>query len=311
MVMKRVPWVVGAAGLSACGGPKECVPGDASSGPSDQACEEVQGREKPLCLAPVRLSAMVFNLDSKAGIAEAEVMATDATGAPAGKAVRTAADGTYTLRIPTARTDDEGTITGRSVRLRAQAKDFYPFPSGSRVSLPIDTSGAAQKDGACPWIVASPLTDVGLAPVPSGQRGRPSIAGTVELSADLKSVLPVLESGSSAGQSTLVSDDGRFTLFSVAGGSYKLSAYSQGVNDVPVDVQVQSTDVTGVELKKKAGATATLSGSVQLDEKATVSVPYAGPALTSGQYDQWRVTAMRNGNPTSMTEELRGLFRVR
>lgn len=460
-MLKRVLWVLVVGGLAACGGPKECVLGDASSCPSDQACEAVQGREQPLCFAPVTLAGKVFNLDTQAGIADAEVMATDANGAPAGNAVRTAADGTYALRIPTARTDDKGTIVGRSVKLRAQAKDFFPFPSGSRVSLPIDTGGAAQKDGAGPWLVASPLTDVGLAPVPAGQAGRPSISGTVELSAAQKSVLLVLESGSVAGQSTLVSGDGHFTIFNVAGGGYKLNAYSQGVNYAPVDVQVQSADVTGIEVKKTAGGTATLSGSVQLvagannagtsvvmvvestfietlgrgevppglrapepgvapnvtgawtisgipdgkyvvlaafendgnvrdpdpgisgtqivhltvvngsvtaspqfkvtgavglvgpgrdtvedvtatptftwetysnadayelqvfdalgvevwktaiGDKATVTMAYGGPALTVGQYYQWRVTAMRRGAPTSMTEELRGLFRVK
>ena len=47
-----------------------------------------------------------------------------------------------------------------------------------------------------------------------------------------------------------------------------------------------------------------------LASKDMVTTTYAGPALTSGQYYQWRVTAFRRGAPTSMTEELRGLFRV-
>jgi hypothetical protein len=448
------------AGVS-CGGPKECVPGDESSCPPDQACEAVQGRDKRLCFAPVALSGKVFDLDSAAGIAGAEVMATDENGAPAGGAVRTTSDGTYTLWIPTTRADDKGTPIGRRVRLRAQAKDHYPFPSGSRVSLPIDTSNAAQKDGAGPWLVSSPLTDVGLAPMPQGQTGRPSISGVVELSAGQKSVLLVLESGSGAGQATLASGDGHFTFFNVASGGYKLNAYSQGVNYETVDVQVQAADVTGIEVKKRAGGTATLSGSVQLvagantagtsvvlvvestfietlgrgevppglrapemgvapnitgawtisgipdgkyvvlaafendgnvrdpdpgiagteivhvtvangevnaspafkvtgavgmvgpgrdfveetsatptfqwemysnadayelevfdalgvkvwttrlNDKHAVSAPYAGPALMAGQYYQWRVTALRMGKPTSMTEELRGLFRVK
>ena len=47
-----------------------------------------------------------------------------------------------------------------------------------------------------------------------------------------------------------------------------------------------------------------------IGDKAIVTTTYAGPALTAGQFYQWRVTAMRRGAPTSQTEELRGLFRV-
>jgi hypothetical protein len=45
-------------------------------------------------------------------------------------------------------------------------------------------------------------------------------------------------------------------------------------------------------------------------DKAIVSAAYAGPALTAGQFYQWRVTAIRRLAPTSQTEELRGLFQV-
>jgi hypothetical protein len=39
---------------------------------------------------------------------------------------------------------------------------------------------------------------------------------------------------------------------------------------------------------------------------------YAGPALTPGNVYQWRVTALGNqGTPKSLSEDLRGLFRVK
>ncbi|MFT3707283.1 MAG: hypothetical protein QM817_06415 [Archangium sp.] len=47
-----------------------------------------------------------------------------------------------------------------------------------------------------------------------------------------------------------------------------------------------------------------------IGDKGTTTLTYAGPALTAGQYYQWRVTAMRRGAPTSLSEELRGLFKV-
>jgi hypothetical protein len=49
-----------------------------------------------------------------------------------------------------------------------------------------------------------------------------------------------------------------------------------------------------------------------IPDKATVSTVYpdTAPALSAGQFYQWRVTAYRNLAPTSMTEELRGVFYV-
>ena len=42
-----------------------------------------------------------------------------------------------------------------------------------------------------------------------------------------------------------------------------------------------------------------------------VSVPYAGPALTSGRYYQFRATSWRNAHvPISQTEDLKGVFRM-
>jgi hypothetical protein len=38
------------------------------------------------------------------------------------------------------------------------------------------------------------------------------------------------------------------------------------------------------------------------------SVPYGGPALTSGAWYQFRVTSLKNGTPLARTEDLRGIF---
>lgn len=447
--------------FTACG-PRECVVSDPSTCPSDQVCESVQGRDKPVCFAPVTLKGKVFDLSTTNAIANAEVLATDENGAPAGTSTVSGADGTYTLRIPTTRSDDKGTVIGRRVMLRSQAKNYVPFPSGARVSLPIDTAAAAQKEkDVGPWIVQSPLTDVGLSPVEASAQNRPSVSGTVEVSADQRAVLLVIESGSATGRTTIAGADGKFTFFNVPSGGTKISAYTRGVNYPPVEVQVADADVKDVAFKKSTVPTASLSGSVQLvagangagtsvvlvvestfidalgrgevppglrapesgtpnvtgawsisgipdgkyvvlaafendgnvrdpdpgisgtqvlhvtvsngtlsgatspafkvtgavtlvspgaenvesttatptftwtqysnadaymlrvfdslgnslwekaiADKATVSTVYGGPALTSGQYYQWRVTALRRLAPTSQTEELRGLFRV-
>lgn len=458
-------WLTGAVFtvLFAGCGAKECKLEDPTSCPGDQACEQVTGRTTPLCFAPVTLAGKVFDVSSSAAISGALVLATDENGAPAGLAVTSGSDGTYSLRIPSVRSDDQGAFVARKVLLRSQAKNFLPFPSGARVSLPIDTSAATRTDASKPYVLQSPQTDLGLSPVPANEQNLPSVSGAVEMGEGQKAVLLVLgDGGSGAGRTALAAADGQFTFFNVPSGGWKLSAYSRGVNYTGVDVAVQGTDVTGVLVKKATTSTATLSGSVQLvagangagtsvvlvvestfietlgrgevppglrapeagvapnitgswsitgipdgkyvvlaafendgnvrdpdpgisgtqlqritvangavsgasapsfkvtgavglvspgregvettsatptftweqysnadgyvlrvfdtlgverwqttlGDKSMVTVAYAGPALTAGQFYQWRVTAMRRSAPTSQTEELRGLFRV-
>ncbi len=251
--------------LGACSGSRECTLDDPSSCPSDQVCEPVQGREKPLCFAPVLLKGKVYDLGSGTGIAAAAVLASDENGAPAGAAVQATPDGTYELRIPSTRTDEKGAFSARTVMLRSQAKNYVPFPSGARLSLPIDTAGARREkeDDTSPWVLQTAQTDVGLSPVPSSEQNLPSVSGTVEVSTGQRSVLVALESGGK-GRTALAGPDGSFTFFNVPGGAWKLSAYSRGVNYTAVDLTVASTDVAAVAVKKSTVGTATLSGKVQL-----------------------------------------------
>jgi hypothetical protein len=249
-----------ALSLSACG-PAECKLDDPSSCPKEQVCEVVTGKDKPLCFAPVQLEGRVYDLSTTSGIEGASVVATDENGAPAGPAVISTTDGKYTLRVPSTRTDDKGTYTARKVLLRSQAKNYVPFPSGSRISLPVDTSAAMREADGKPYILKSAQTDIGLSPVMAASMNLPTVSGTVEMSADQKSVMLVLEPG---GVTTLAASDGKFTFFNVPAGTFKISAYSRGVNYTPVDVTVAADEVKDLAVKKASTSTATLSGSVQL-----------------------------------------------
>jgi hypothetical protein len=442
-------------------GPKECVLSEPNSCPADFACEPVSGRDKPLCFRPVTLEGKVFDLSNGAAIKGAEVLATDENGAPAGVSTTTADDGTYSLRVPSPRSDEKGTFTARTVRLQSQAKNFVAFPSGARISLPISTAGATRENEDAPYVLSSPLTDVGLTPVDAALQNLPTVSGKVSMSAGQPAVLVMLESATGGTRTTLAGADGSFTLFNVGAGQARLSAWTKGQNYTPVELTVSTSDVADVNLAKASTGTASLSGSVQLvagangdgtsvvlviestflpalgrgtvvpglrspetgaptltgswtisglpdgryvvlaafendgnvrdpdpgisgtqiqhltvsggavsggvspsfkvtgavglvspgrdaidatsatptfswtaysnadawvvtvfdqlgnqiwehaiGDKSTTSLAYAGPALTAGQYYQWRVTAMRRGAPTSMSEELRGLFRV-
>ena len=450
-----------ATSLCACG-PKECALPDPASCPKEQTCEQVQGRAKPLCFAPVTLEGKVSDLSTSAGVAAAQVLAMDENGSPAGAATLTDSAGAYTLRVPSVRSDEKGAFVSRKLLLRCQAKNYFPFPSGARVSLPVDTSGATRTKDDAPYVLKSAQTDIGLSPVDAAAQGLPQVSGTVDVTAGQGAVLVVLESGASLGRSTLAGADGKFVFFNVPAGAAKVSAYARSLNYTPADVSVASADLTDVRLVKSTTSTASLSGSVQLvagangagtsvvlvvestfiealgrgevppglrapeggtapnitgtwtisgipdgkyvvlaafendgnvrdpdpgisgtqlqhivvsggaltgasnpsfkvtaavgmvgpgrdgvevtnatptftwqvhsnaegytlrvfdslgatrwekaiGDKATVTTAYAGPALSVGQFYQWRVTALRRGAPTSQTEELRGLFRV-
>ncbi|MFT3707284.1 MAG: carboxypeptidase-like regulatory domain-containing protein [Archangium sp.] len=245
-------------------GAKECVLSDPNSCPADFACETVAGRDKPLCFRPVTITGKVFDLSNSNAIKGAEVLATDENGAPAGAAATTGDDGKYSLRIPSPRSDDKGTLTGRNVRLQSQAKNFVPFPSGARISLPISTSSASRENEDKPYVVSSALTDIGLSPVDASQQGLPSVSGKATVSDGQSAVLVLLESTGQPSRTTLAAADGSFRFFNVGAGTVKLSAWTKGQNYTPVDVAVASSDVTDVKLEKAGTGAASLSGKVQL-----------------------------------------------
>ncbi|MGC4119185.1 MAG: carboxypeptidase-like regulatory domain-containing protein [Myxococcales bacterium] len=253
--------------LASCSsGPKECKPDDATTCSTDQVCEAVQNATPAFqCFAPVILRGKVYDLGTSGGISGATVLATDENGGPAGAAVKTGSDGTYELRVPSARTDaTTGAFVARKVMLRSQAKNYVPFPSGTRISLPIDTSAAkTEKDGG-PYVLKTTQTDVGLSPVDASLQNLPSVSGTIELSADQKSVLLALESTSNTVHTTLSAPDGTFSFFNVPAGTWKLSAYCKGFNYTALDVTVASTDITGLQVKKSTVTTASLTGKISL-----------------------------------------------
>lgn len=249
--------------LSACGN-SECVTTDPSPCSGALVCEVVTGQAKGRCLPPVLVEGKVTKLADGAGIGNAQVSALDANGAPLGTVAVSKADGAYSLRVPTARTDEAGTITPRKLTLRAQAAGFASFPSGVRVALPIDTSTATKRDGDKALVVTGGPADIGLEALPAGQQG-PSIIGTVELSAgDATGVLVAAENGPRT-VTTIADAKGAFTLFNVPPGGWKLAAYAQGANYTSQDVTVETgRDLTGIILKKSTTPTATVSGSVSL-----------------------------------------------
>jgi hypothetical protein len=176
-------------------GPKECKPDDATTCGEDQVCEAVQGGTPAYqCFAPVLLEGRVYDLNTLQRHLRRDGHRHRRERRP-GR--RRGADGQrrqLELRVPSTRTDSAtGAFVPRKVRLRSQARNYVPFPSGARISLPIDTSAATAGEDGGPYVLKTPQTEVGLSPVEAGLQNLPSVGGTVELSADQRSVLLALE----------------------------------------------------------------------------------------------------------------------
>ncbi len=248
-------------------GVKECVLNDPKACDTGFVCESVQGREKPLCVRPVEIHGKVFDLESGAGISGALVTAQDENGAPVGDVVTTGSDGSYSVSVPSNRTDDQGAFVSRKVTLSAAAQNYARFPSGIRTAIPVDTAGATRSGNNDPFVLSGAAADIGLAKLPASEQNLPSISGTVALGGQGRSALVVAQSSvgvSPVGRSAVAAGNGSFTLFNVPAGDYTLRAYTRGVNYDPVNVTVATSNVTGVSIAQNSVAPATVSGSIQI-----------------------------------------------
>ena len=263
--MKRLVLLVVPLLLAACGGnTNQCKLDDPNSCSSGQVCESILNQTAPSCFYPVQVQGQISDLSSSTPIGGATVSALDENGAPAASVVTSATNGSYVLRIPTVRADSTGKPIGRKVALRAAAKNYFNFPTGVRVSLPIDTSAAAQANGSSPYLISGGLADIGLIALSNAAQGRPSISGTVDVSPSQMGVLVVGET-SSLTIAAIADLSGNFTLFNVPPGSVHVQAYSRGTNYTAVDLSIQAgVDTTGLQIHKSGAPTATLNGTVNL-----------------------------------------------
>jgi hypothetical protein len=223
------------------------------------------------CFGPVLLQGRVTDTSTALAVEGAHVIGIDAEGSAATSVAISAADGSYSLTVPVARNDD-GSPSAERFTLRAAAQDYQSFPFGVRVALPIDVDGAeAEGDG---WVVDNALTQVGLIPLPAGERYRVSgsLSG-VSAKSNLTGVLVVASSDGVAFSAT-TDKDGAFTIFNVTDGDYELVGYGAELQLEPEPAKVSGKDVTGVVLEEREVGTVTVSGNIQI-------VNASGGSLTS------------------------------
>lgn len=237
----------------------EPSPTDERAGCAEKlVCESVQGGGGK-CFAPVLLEGKVFDLLSSAPIADARVVALDVNGAAASSVAVSAADGTYSLQIPTQRSAD-GAFASADYTLRADASGFQSFPGGIRPALPIKVAGAATETALK---VSSPLTAIGLLALTPAPRG--TIAGRVEAA----SRGGVLIDGNGV---TAVSDrEGNFVLFNVTPGSVTVRGYAAGLQLNPAMVSLAAdARVDDVVLTESSTPLSTVSGKIGLADASAV-----------------------------------------
>lgn len=227
----------------------------------DNVCAEKQSGGFA-CYPPVIVAGRVFDAVSDAGIADAQVLGLDDTATAITDVAISGTDGAYRLGLPVVRNDD-GSPIDVIFTLRASAQDYQTFPSGLRTSLPIQTGGAAQ-DMNGDWVIQLPLTDIALIPLPAGEKGRPSISGTVLADDRSAGVMVVAEGADGKGLVAISDKHGLYTIFNVPAGMYGVNGYAAGLALTPVSANVAVSPLTGVDLSPSSSALGSISGSVNI-----------------------------------------------
>jgi hypothetical protein len=255
--MTRIGLALALVAVPACGsssGP--CDPVEQTGCDDGKVCEAVTGSDAPACFAPVELHGRVLDLDTKAAVANARVVAVDVNGAAVSGVAVSASDGRYALQVPVQRAGD-ATPSSLSVMLRADAAGYQSFPGTIRLALPVDVATATLTAGS--YVVQSSLTDIGLLPLTAAGAG--AIHGHVEVPTDHAGVLVVAER-SGAGSAVIAAHDGDYAIFNLAAGHYSVTAYARGHVYAPAEVDVAGT--AALDLTLSTAQPGSLSGQVSI-----------------------------------------------
>lgn len=242
--------------------PTACTVGTATGCADGLVCEaHADGTAGGACVAPIVVEGRVFDALDDSPIEGARVLAVDANGTALSEGVLTAADGTYSLRVPTPR-DATGAPAASSepVLLRADASGYQPFPKPPRQALPIDLRAPVTTDGRL--VVASAATDVALLPLEGGPTGA-TIRGRID-SLEAGGALVLALAGGAVVGGTHADVRGEFVLFDVPVGAITLEGYVAGLRVLPEDVTVPAAGLTGVVLGVATDGLGTVTGTVMI-----------------------------------------------
>jgi hypothetical protein len=260
----------------------QCDPAAVDACEDGQSCDAVQGGGFA-CFAPIFFEGTITDSADGMPITDATVLAADATGIVVTEVVRTAADGSYELRIPVVR-DAYGDPVDGTFTLRVGADDYLPFPYGIRPALPIDATTATFDDDASRWTVSNATTSPNLIALDPEDMGRASISGHVAGASG--GALVVAERADCGGVPcpyAYADLNGDYVIFNVpAAADYTMRAYKAGLQVEPLPTVVEAADLTGVDLAESTNPLATISGSVNIvnPESGTATSVVLAPKST-------------------------------
>jgi hypothetical protein len=225
----------------------------------DLTCAEKQSGDDA-CFAPVFIEGDVTDSTDGSPVDGARIIGLDEIKVAVTDVAVSDENGEYRLELPVVR-DDDGSPVDSQFTLRADAADYQTFPSGLRTALPINTSQATREDRG--FVITGTPTQIVLIPLPSGDRGNPSISGSVVADENSAGVLVVAE-GDGGAFSAVTDASGNYTIFNVSPGSYEVKGYAAGIQLEPATADVQGEPLEDVDLTELDEPLSTVSGSISI-----------------------------------------------
>jgi len=225
-----------------------CDPLVSDSCPDGMVCEAVTGDTKHGCFLPVFIAGRVFDLSEQGfpPIEGARVSATNVKTGEGTDVVLTGADGAYAIALSLPRERTGMPTPGEVYTMRAVAKDYEPYPSVIRASLPILMDTFTKT--ASGYFVASGFLDIGLLPLPEEKQGGFTVSGN--LSEHLSGVLVIARCATAPCPYTYTDNEGFFALYNVQPSDYEVAALKSGMDFTPVPITVTDSDITDLLIER-------------------------------------------------------------
>ncbi len=237
--------------------PIGCNPADQSGCASDMRCENVVGGS-PACFEPFLVNGAITDIQSNTPIANARLVAVDASGNAFSAFDVSNVDGTYSLAVPVQR-DSTGKPTATTFTLRVDAQGYDPFPKAPRSAPVLDVANAkAMPANGMSYALQTADTDMTLIAAQNA-KGTGMIGGTVASSSPGGTMVL-------AGERTGVADaNGAYVVFNVAPGDAKVQAFKKGFNfDIATTSVMSDMQSKGIDFSANGSQARTVTGSLAI-----------------------------------------------